>query len=179
MALTLMVIIYIQSSRGILRAPKGRGLLREILVAFKDSVIPLMMPVIISGGSSAEFSPPPRRPPWLRSMPSFVSFFIYKEIKLSDLKKDPGGYGGNDRRVCLLVGAATGFSWILATHQVPRRSETSSVHRGRIHGFLLMSVAVFLFFGNDPGRPPGDSDLFPILYPIAQSLGIHPCITAS
>jgi C4-dicarboxylate transporter DctM subunit len=51
MAMTLMVIIYIQSSRGILPGAEGeRASFREIIVSFKDSVVPLMMPVIIFGG---------------------------------------------------------------------------------------------------------------------------------
>ena len=51
MALTLMIIIYYQSSKGILPAAEGkRATLKEILLSFKESVVPLMMPVIIFGG---------------------------------------------------------------------------------------------------------------------------------
>src|SRR5512136_2087929 len=46
MALTLMIIIYIQSSRGILpKAQQKRATLGDVLVSIKESVIPLMMPV--------------------------------------------------------------------------------------------------------------------------------------
>jgi C4-dicarboxylate transporter DctM subunit len=48
-----------------------------------------------------------------------VSFFIYKEIRGKDLYKILVDTR-DDGVVCLLVGAATSFSWILATYQVPR-----------------------------------------------------------
>ncbi len=45
MAMTLMVIIYYQSSKGILPGPGSKeGRFREVLASFKESIIPLMMP---------------------------------------------------------------------------------------------------------------------------------------
>ncbi|MFI5340713.1 MAG: TRAP transporter large permease subunit, partial [Candidatus Methylomirabilales bacterium] len=51
MALTLMVVLYIQSIRGILPgAESARPRLREVLASLRDSLVPLLMPVIIFGG---------------------------------------------------------------------------------------------------------------------------------
>ena len=77
--------------------------------------------------------------------------------------------------VCLLVGAATGFSWILATHQVPKMlgDFIGSISAGWTV-FLLMTVVVFFIFGMILDGLPAILIFFPILYPIALSLGIHP-----
>jgi C4-dicarboxylate transporter DctM subunit len=176
MALTLMVIIYIQSSRGILPGAEGtRASFGEILVAFKDSIIPLMMPVIIFGGIFSGIFTATEAASVATVYAFIVSFFIYKEIKLSDLKKILVDTAVMTGVVCLLVGAATGFSWILATHQVPKAiGDFIGSIGGGYTVFLIMSVAVFLFFGMILDGLPAILIFFPILYPIAQSLGIHP-----
>jgi len=176
MALTLMVIIYIQSSRGILPGAEGtRASFGEILVAFKDSIIPLMMPVIIFGGIFSGIFTATEAASVATVYAFIVSFFIYKEIKLGDLKKILVDTAVMTGVVCLLVGAATGFSWILATHQVPKAiGDFIGSIGGGYTVFLLMSVAVFLFFGMILDGLPAILIFFPILYPIAQTLGIHP-----
>ena len=176
MALTLMVIIYIQSSRGILPGAEGtRASFGEILVAFKDSIIPLMTPVIIFGGIFSGVFTATEAASVATVYAFIVSFFIYKEIKLNDLKKILVDTAVMTGVVCLLVGAATCFSWILATHQVPKAiGDFIGSTGGGYAVFLLMSVAVFFFFGMILDGLPAILIFFPILYPIAQSLGIHP-----
>jgi len=57
MAITLMVIIYYQSSKGILPGPdQKRARLREIMVSCKESVIPMMMPIITKVNTMASSS---------------------------------------------------------------------------------------------------------------------------
>jgi C4-dicarboxylate transporter DctM subunit len=167
MAITLMVIIYYQSSKGILPGAEGkRASFRAILASFKDSVIPLMMPVIIFGGIFSGVFTATEAASVATVYAFIVSFFIYREIEWKDMGKILVDTAVLTGTVCLLVGAATGFSWILATHQVPNAlgSFIGSVSEGRVV-FLLLTIAVCL---------PAILIFFPILYPIAQSLGLHP-----
>ena len=176
MAVTLMVIIYVQSSRGTLPGAEGtRASLKEIIRAFNDSMIPLMMPVIIFGGIFSGIFTATEAASVATIYAFMVSFFIYKEIKLKDLQKILVDTAALTGVVCLLVGAATGFSWILATHQVPKMiGDFIGSIAGGYTVFLLMSVGVFLFFGMILDGLPAILIFFPILYPIALSLGIHP-----
>jgi tripartite ATP-independent transporter DctM subunit len=176
MAVTLMVIIYVQSSRGTLPgAEERRASLKEIIRAFNDSMIPLMMPVIIFGGIFSGIFTATEAASVATIYAFMVSFFIYKEIKLKDLEKILVDTAVLTGVVCLLVGAATGFSWILATHQVPKMiGDFIGSMAGGYTVFLLMSVGVFLFFGMILDGLPAILIFFPILYPIALSLGIHP-----
>jgi len=176
MAITLMVIIYIQSSRGILPGAEGkRSPFKEIIASFKDSIIPLMMPVIIFGGIFAGVFTATEAASVATVYAFIISVFVYKEIKGKDLFRIFVDTAVMTGVVCLLVGAATGFSWILATHQVPQilGKFIGSISEGRII-FLLMSIAVFLFFGMILDGLPAILIFFPILFPIAESLGIHP-----
>ena len=176
MAVTLMVIIYFQSARGVLPGAEGkRAPLREILASFKDSAIPLMMPVIIFGGIFSGVFTATEAASVATVYAFIVSVFIYKEIKWEDLVRILVDTAVMTGVVCLLVGAATAFSWILATQQVPQMlgQFIGSVSGGRTV-FLLMSIAVFLFFGMILDGLPAILIFFPILFPIALSLGIHP-----
>ena len=176
MAATLMIVIYIQSVKGILPGAEGkRASLRSIMASFRDSVIPLMMPVIIFGGIFSGIFTATEAASVATIYAFIVSVFIYKEITLKDVEKTLVDTAILTGVVCLLVGAASGFSWILATHQVPNilGNFIGSVSEGRVV-FLIMTIALFLFFGMILDGLPAILIFFPILYPIAMSLGIHP-----
>jgi len=176
MAVTLMVVIYVQSSRGILPAAvEARPSFREVLRSIRDSIIPLMMPVIIFGGIFAGIFTATEAASVATVYAFVVSVFIYKEIKGKDLYRILVDTAALTGVVCLLVGAATSFSWILATYQVPRMIGTFiSSAPGGATVFLLLAIAVFLVFGMILDGLPAILIFFPILYPIALSVGLHP-----
>jgi len=176
MALTLMIIIYYQSSKGVLPAAEGkRATFKEIVVSFRESVIPLMMPVIIFGGIFSGIFTATEAASVATVYAFIVSVFIYREIKGKDIVRILVDTALMTGVVCLLVGAATSFSWILATYQVPQMlgSFIGSVSEGRVV-FLLLTIAVFFVFGMILDGLPAILIFFPILFPIAQTLGIHP-----
>jgi C4-dicarboxylate transporter DctM subunit len=176
MAATLMIVIYIQSVKGILPGAEGkRAPLRVIMASFRDSVIPLLMPVIIFGGIFSGIFTATEAASVATVYAFIVSVFVYKEITRKDVEKILVDTAILTGVVCLLVGAASGFSWILATHQVPNilGSFIGSVSEGRAV-FLILTIALFLFFGMILDGLPAILIFFPILYPIAISLGIHP-----
>jgi tripartite ATP-independent transporter DctM subunit len=176
MAITLMVIIYFQSARGILPgADQKRAPLTEIIASMKDSVIPLMMPVIIFGGIFGGIFTATEAASVATVYAFIVSVFVYKEVKVRDIYRIVVETAVMTGVVCLLVGAATCFSWILATHQVPQMlgAFIGSVSEGKIV-FLLMSIVIFFVFGAILDGLPAILIFFPIFYPIAQSLGLHP-----
>ncbi len=176
MALTLMVIIYYQSAKGVLPEAEGqRATFREMLVSFKESVIPLMMPVIIFGGIFSGVFTATEAASVATVYAFIVSVFVYREIKGKDIVRILIDTALMTGVVCLLVGAATSFSWILATYQVPQMlgQFIGSVSEGKVI-FLLLTIAVFFVFGMILDGLPAILIFFPILFPIAQSLGLHP-----
>jgi C4-dicarboxylate transporter DctM subunit len=176
MAVTLMVIIYIQSARGILPgAESAKPSLKEMLASIGDSLIPLMMPVIIFGGIFAGIFTATEAAAVATVYAFIVSFFIYKEITVRDLYKILVDSTVMTGVTCLLVGAATTFSWILATYQVPRLIGGWIESVGGGQGmFLLLTITVFLVFGMILDGLPAILIFFPILFPIATSVGVQP-----
>ncbi len=176
MALTLMVVIYIQSCRGTLpAATSAKPTLQEVLASIKESVIPLLTPVIIFGGIFAGVFTATEAAAVATLYAFIVSFFLYKEIGRKELYKILVDTAVMTGVVSLLVGAATGFSWILATYQVPRMiGDFITAVGGGQYTFMLLSIAVFLFFGMILDGLPAILIFFPILMPIALSLGVQP-----
>jgi len=176
MAITLMVIIYIQSVRGTLPgAEEAKPTFKEVLISVRDSMIPLMMPVIIFGGIFAGIFTATEAAAVATVYAFIVSFLWYREITVKDLYRILLDTGVMTGVVCLLVGAATSFSWILAIYQVPRiiGGFIGSVSGGYAV-FLLLTIAAFLLFDMILDGLPAILTFFPILFPIAQSLGIDP-----
>lgn len=175
MALTLMVVIYIQSSRGTLpAATSAKPTMQEVLASIKESVIPLLTPVIIFGGIFAGVFTATEAAAVATVYAFIVSFFLYKEIGRKELYKILIDTAVMTGVVSLLVGAATGFSWILATFQVPRMiGDFITAVGGGQYTFMLLSIAVFLFFGMILDGLPAILIFFPILMPIALSLGVQ------
>jgi tripartite ATP-independent transporter DctM subunit len=176
MALTLMVVIYIQSGRGTLpAATAARPTMQEVLASVRESVIPLMTPVIIFGGIFAGVFTATEAAAVATLYAFIVSFFIYKEIGSKDLYKILVDTAVMTGVVSILVGAATGFSWILATHQVPRAiGNLITAIGGGQYTFLLLTIVVIFVFGMMLDGLPAILIFFPILFPIATSLGVHP-----
>ena len=176
MALTLMVVIYIQSSRGTLpAATSAKPAMHEVLASIKESVIPLLTPVIIFGGIFAGVFTATEAAAVATLYAFMVSFFLYKEIGRKELYKILIDTAVMTGVVSLLVGAATGFSWILATFQVPRMiGDFITAVGGGQYTFMLLSIAVFLFFGMILDGLPAILIFFPILMPIGLSLGVQP-----
>ncbi|MEI8189243.1 MAG: TRAP transporter large permease [candidate division NC10 bacterium] len=175
MALTLMVVLYVQSSRGTLPgATSAKPTMREVLLSIKESVIPLMTPVIIFGGIFGGVFTATEAAAVATVYAFIVSFFIYKEIGTKELYKILVDTAVMTGVVSLLVGAATGFSWILATHQVPRAiGDLITAIGGGQYTFLLLTIVVIFVFGMILDGLPAILIFYPILMPIAASLGVH------
>ncbi len=176
MALTLMALIYIQCSRGILPGTTAaKPSMREVLTSISESVIPLMTPVIIFGGIFTGVFTATEAAAVATLYAFIVSFFLYKEIGTRELYKILVDTTVMTGVVSLLVGAATGFSWILATYQVPRAvGQLITAIGGGWYTFLLLTIVVIFIFGMILDGLPAILIFYPILMPIAASLNVHP-----
>lgn len=174
MAVSLMAVIYWQAWRGALPgADRARPSLREVIVAIRDCVIPLMMPVIIFGGIRAGIFTATEGAAVATVYALIVSVCVYRQLGLRDVHRILVNTAVLTGVVCLLVGAATCFSWILAVNQVPQwiAGLVSGAPGGTVT-FLLCAIAVFLVFGMVLDGLPAILIFFPIFHPIATAAGI-------
>jgi C4-dicarboxylate transporter DctM subunit len=175
MAITLMGLIYYQARKGILPGGEEAFNLRRLGKAAVRSIIPMMMPVIIFGGILGGVATATEAAVLVVVFGLVVGIILYREIKVSDLPKMFLEVVMLTGSVGLLVGSTTIFSWILATQQVPEMLGKLILSFSR-NPFVFL-VIVNLFFIVATGLMDGLPALlifYPILYPIAKQLAIHP-----
>ena len=161
-ALTLMFIIYTSPARGFFQEPdQKRATDREILVSCKESVIPLMMPIIIFGGIFRGIFTATEAASVATAYAFIVSVFVYREVKRKDIYKIVVETAVMTGVVSLLVGAppASRGSW--PRTRCPGCWENSSGPFQEVNiVFLLLSIAVFFIFGALLDRTSGASSSF-------------------
>lgn len=146
---------------------------REILVGLKDAILALMTPVIILGGIiGGVFSPTEAAA--VAVMYSFViSYFVYRELKLSDLPEMFKRSGIITAIVMIIIGTSNVFGLVIAFEQLALKLEVYLRPLGYI-SFLLAINILFLIIGTFLDQNPAILILAPIFAPIAVHLGINP-----
>ena len=173
MAIALMILVYVQSKRGLLPAGEVKATLSERFLAFRGAIFPLLLPVIIFGGILGGIFSPTEAAGVAVLYALLVATFVYKEMSfklfyelLADTAVTTGAIG-------LILGAASAFSAILSFGGVP--DQVADLIIGFSSNplvFLITANLVFLVFGALLDGIPALLLFFPILLPVAKSLGI-------
>jgi C4-dicarboxylate transporter DctM subunit len=148
---------------------------RETLRAIFDASLVLMMPVIILGGIlSGVFTP--TESACIAVFYAFViSFFVYRGIKLRDLPRIIIDTGVTSAIVMLVIGAASIFSWILASGEIPQSicAAILTVTQNRIIILLLVNL-ILLAIGTFMETTASLIILTPVLLPLMNEIGVDP-----
>ena len=169
---TVMAVAHIFSKKqGFV--PREKADAKEKLQAFKDSILAILMPVIILGGIYSGFFTPTEAAVVSVFYGLIVGVFVYKEIKLKDLKGIFYESVLTMSTVLLIMSASTIFGWILAKEQVPQSLAMAflSVSSSK-YVFLILVNIMLLIVGMFCEAGAAMVILAPLLAPIAQTLGI-------
>ena len=172
--LSLCVVMYITSKKkGYAGARSYSG--AERWAAAKDAFWALLMPVIILGGIYSGKFTPTEASVIATVYALIVGFFIYRELKLSDLKPVFCESAVVFSIIMILLSTAGLFGWVMAINNIPHALMEwfSSVVSGPISFFLLINV-VLLFVGMFFDGGAAIIILAPMLVPVAKSFGIDP-----
>jgi len=166
MALPLIGLIYIQAVRENIPRERRQSA-REVLLAFRRALLPLLTPVIILGGILGGLVTPTEAGMIGVIYALILGVFVYREIKPRDLMPILVKTASLTGMILLLVGTATLLSWIFAAESVPgllanliMKLSSSSAP------FLLITIAVFVVFGAFLEGLPALIIFTPILFPI-------------
>ena len=131
------------------------------------------MPVIILGGIYSGFFTPTEAAVVSVFYGLVVGVFVYREIKLKDLKKIFYESVLTMATVLLIMSASTIFGWILAKQQIPQALAKAflGISDGK-YVFLLLINVMLLVVGMVCEAGAAMVILAPLLAPIAQTLGI-------
>jgi C4-dicarboxylate transporter DctM subunit len=174
LALAIMILIWIQARRDGLGG-EARASLRELGLAVRGAIVPMMMPVIIFGAILGGIADPTEAAVLAVFYAFFVGVFVYKEIAWSDLPKIIVDSAVTSGVVIFMVGCASSFSWILASEQIPAEIARWMLALSQAPWvFFVVSTIVFIVLGAILEGLPAIIICLPIFVPIAVRLGIDP-----
>ena len=172
--LSLMIMVYFVAKReGLPKETKAT--LREMLKAAVDAIPPLLMPVIILGGILSGMFTATESAVIAVVYGMALSMVVYKELHFRDV---PGLLVTSAKltgMVMLVVGMSITFAWIVTVERVPQMiTEWILGMTQNPWMFLLFSNVLMLIVGMFIDATPAMITFTPILFPIAQKLGIDP-----
>jgi tripartite ATP-independent transporter DctM subunit len=174
MALPLIVLIYIQAMRENIPRER-RESAREVLVAFRRALLPLLTPVIILGGILGGLVTPTEAGMIGVIYALLLGVFVYREIKPHHLMPILVNTASLTGMILILVGTASLLSWIFAAESVPRLLANLIMKLSSSSApFLLITIAVFVVFGAFLEGLPALIIFTPILFPIVANFNIVP-----
>ncbi len=174
LGLMLMTAIWVLARiKNLPRQP--RASLKEVLVAARDSIWGLMLLFIILGGIYGGIFTPTEAAAVSAVYAFVIAVFVYKDISLA---KVPGVLVDASRVTVMLmfiIANALLFAHVLTTERIPQVIAEQIVAWGMPAWGFLVVVNILLLVAGAFMEPTGIIlILAPILFPIAEHLGIDP-----
>jgi C4-dicarboxylate transporter DctM subunit len=118
MAGALMLVSRFLSKKHVYGTSEVKAPRSEVIASFKDGIWALMTPVIILGGIYSGVFTPTEAAAVAVAYGFFVGFFVYKELKLSELPDILYGCLKSTAIVIFVVAVASLFGWIMANEMI-------------------------------------------------------------
>ena len=170
----LMVYAYIVSRRR--NYPKGeRFHLKRALTAFRESIHGLITVLIVVAGVVGGLFTATEAAGLSVIWAFIVTFFIYREIPLTEFWTIIGRSLRTTAMVMTIIGSSAAFGWLLSYLQVPRivAHYILGISSNRVVVILIINL-ILLVFGMLMDMAAIITITTPILLPIAVQLGIDP-----
>lgn len=140
----------------------------------KKSTLGLAMPAIILGGIYSGIFTPTESGAIACVYGLIIAMFVYKEIRISDLKEIFVSSGLTSSMVLLIIAAANIMGWVLTTEQFPQQVSSWVISFGADKLLLLMIINIaLLVIGTFLELNAAIILLVPILLPILRSDDIN------
>jgi len=157
--------------------PKNaRSSLKQMLLATKEALLPLLMPIIILGGILTGIFTPTEAAAVAVAYAFIIGFFVLRTLKLRDIPDLLYQTGKTTGVVFLIIGSASILGWILTMERVPETVAAGFLSvSDNPHIILLLILILMLIVGMFMDIAAALIILGPILHPIAvNNLGIDP-----
>lgn len=171
---SLMLVAYkISKDRGYKGEEKAG--FNKILMAFKDAILALLMPVIILGGIYGGVFTPTEAAVVAVVYGFIIGFFVYKELKLKHLKDILTNTVVSTAMIMFIIATASVFGWLLASEQIPQvvANAILSLSRNPIVILALINI-LLLFVGTFMETVAAIIILVPVFLPVITQIGVDP-----
>ena len=165
---------YISKKRGYPKK-ETRATIKEMLIAFKDAFLALLMPVIILGGILSGVFTPTEAAAIAVFYAFIVGKFIFKSLKLKDIPELLNETARTTGVVFLIIASASILGWLLASERVPEQIANlfMSISNNKLVILLMINI-LMLIVGMFMDIAAALVILGPILHPLAVSVGVPP-----
>ncbi len=172
--LALMIMVYFVAKRE--QLPKeAKTPFAQILRAAVAAVPPLLMPIIILGGILTGVFTATESAVVAVVYGAFLSMVVYRELHVRDVPRILVTSAKLTGMIMLVVGMSTTFAWVLTVERVPQMiTQWMLTLAPGPWAFLLFANVLLLIVGMFIDATPAMITFTPILFPIAQKLGIDP-----
>ena len=172
--LVLIALVIYYSRKEHWPKSEQRMSLKEFLLSFLRAIPALMLPIIILGGIYSGLLTPTEAAGVSVVWAFIAGMFIYKELKLSDLPAIFLESAKGASMILFIIGTSTAFSWLFTYSGLSKMMVNAVVGLNLTPLFFCIVVAVILLiFGTFMEGIATAVLLVPVLWPMAQSLGIH------
>lgn len=173
MGLALVVVSKIECIVKHIEPKRQRATGKELLKSFGAAFWAFLMPVIILGGIYGGIFTPTEAAAVATVYGLIVGFFIYKELHIKDLFKIFVDSAKTTGGVMIIIGCAALFSYVCSTQGISQSAQTllANVAHSKFLFFIICNI-IFLIAGCFVDANSAMYIFIPIMYPIAQQLGI-------
>jgi len=170
-----MAIISALGKRKNLPKSERRASLKAIFIAFKSSILALIMPLIVLGGILFGVVTPTEAASIAVAYALFIGVVVYRCISFSDLMHMLIRTGRITGVIFLIIAAASILGWWLSFMHIPQiiASAVLSVSSNP-NIILLLIIALLLIIGTLMDITAMLIILAPILVPLTQNIGMDP-----
>lgn len=175
LALVLVITNIVLNRKYDLEDTVTKTSLKDIFNSFREALLALFMPVIILGGIYGGLFTPTEAAAVACVYSFVVSTFIYKELKMADLKEILLKSAMSSAVVLFVVSMSAPFGWFMTNMNIPTMISTTVLGAfSSKTAILLMMNILLLFLGCFLETQAIILLVAPILLPIAASLGLSP-----
>ncbi|MBP4134309.1 TRAP transporter large permease subunit [Gallibacterium anatis] len=148
---------------------------QDLCISFKNSIWALLLPVIIIGGFRLGIFTPTEAGAVAAFYALFISLFVYRELKISQLYKVLVSSAKTTAVVMLLVAAAQVSGWLITIAELPQQiTELLEPLLDSPTLLLLVIMAAVFVIGMVMDLTPTVLILTPVLMPLVEEAGIDP-----
>jgi C4-dicarboxylate transporter DctM subunit len=152
-----------------------RASLKEVVVAFRESVWGLLLIVVVIGGIYSGIFTPTEAAAMSAVYAFFVSVFVYKDLSLKQVPKALLDSANLSAMILYIITNAVLFSFLLTSEQIPQSLADWINHMGLSPWMFLVVVNILLLIAGNFMEPSSILLITaPILFPVAMKLGIDP-----
>lgn len=156
--------------------PSGEPIrLREVVASFRHAALSLLTVVFVIGGILGGYVTPTEAAIVAVAWSFVISFFIYRELRVRDIPAALAGTVKITAVVVLCIAASSPFAWLMTIEEIPSQMADALLRLTENRIMLLLSIlALLIAVGTFLDLTPAMILSFPILMPVAESIGMAP-----